>query len=138
MAELVPTSPDDPANLPYSRAVIYDVDDSSDDPAEWSASQRWEYRAFDADGLPVYTSFIGDADVLDNGNVLITFGGSGTPGPPNPDDPLHFLIVEVVPDAVSGGDVVWQLTNPVDEPHSVYRSERIESFYVGSDWIPRG
>jgi len=38
------TSPDDPDNLPYSRAVIYEVDDSSDDPAEWSARQRWEYR----------------------------------------------------------------------------------------------
>ena len=130
------TSPDDPANPPYSRAVIYEVDDTSDDPDEWSARQRWEHRVDDEDGIPVYTSFIGDADVLANGNVLITHGGIGAQ-PPDPADPLHALIIEVVPSGASGGEIVWQLRSDPRSPNTSYRSERIESFYVGPDWIPR-
>lgn len=131
------TSPDDPANPPYSRAVIYDVDDASDDPSDWSATQRWEHRIDDADGLPIYTSFIGDADQLANGNVLITHGGIGA-NPPDPDDPQHVLIIEVVPDGSSGGEIVWEFRNDPAGPNTSYRSERIESFYVGPDWVPRG
>ncbi len=127
------TDPADPTNPPYSRAVIYDVDDASTDPGEWSASQRWEYRAEFDDGTPVYTSFIGDADVLDNGNVLITFGGIGS-FPPNPEDPLSALIVEVVPSGQSGGEVVMQITSESGRPHTAYRTEQIRSFYVGDQW----
>jgi len=130
------TSIDDPDNLPYSRAVIYDVDDSASDPAEWSASQRWEFRIDGDDGRPVYTAFIGDADVLGNGNVLITFGGRGT-FPPTPDDPLGALIVEVVPSGGSGGDIVLRLDTMGGQPTTVYRSERLESFYVGDAWTDR-
>lgn len=129
------TSLDDPANPPYSRAVIYDVDDSGDDPATWSATQRWDFT-IDEDGAPVYTSFISDADPLANGNVLITFGGIGA-FPPDPDDPLHALIVEVEPSGASGGDVVATFASPLETPITVYRSERIESFYVGPQWSPR-
>lgn len=130
------TSPDDPENPPYSRAVIYDVDDTSADSADWSARQRWEYRADDADGTPVYSDFISDADVLANGNVLITFGGIGT-FPPTPADPLRALIVEVVPTGASGGDVVMQITTKDGQPNTVYRSERIETFYAGPEWTAR-
>lgn len=130
------TSTADPANPPYSRAVIYDVDDRSADPAEWSARQLWEARIDDESGEPVYTAFIGDADQLANGNVLITHGGIGS-FPPDPDDPLHALIIEVEPTGVSGGDVVFRLDTDPTSPHTVYRSERIESFYVGDDWVPR-
>lgn len=130
------TSADDPDNRPYSRAVIYDVDDTSDDPTEWSTTQRWEHRVDDADGTPIYTSFIGDADQLANGNVLITHGGIGA-NPPDPSDPQHALIIEVVPDGASGGDIVWELRSDPSSPNPSYRSERIESFYVGSDWLPR-
>ncbi|HUS43564.1 MAG TPA: aryl-sulfate sulfotransferase [Ilumatobacteraceae bacterium] len=131
------TDPDDPQNLPYSRAVVYDVDDSSSDPSEWSASQRWEYRAEFDDGTPVYTDFIGDADVLDNGNVLITFGGIGS-FPPSPEDPLSALIVEVVPSGTSGGDVAMQITSKAGQPNTAYRSEQISSFYVGDAWSTAG
>lgn len=119
----------------YSRAVIYDVDDSSDDPAEWSATQRWEHidTAPDGDQL-VYAAFISDADVLSNGNVLVTHGGIGS-FPPNPEDPLNILIREVVPEGDSGGEIVWELQG--DDGFVTYRSERIESFYNGDDWIPR-
>lgn len=122
------TSPDDPENPLYSRAVIYDVDDSSDDPAQWSASQRWEHIDTEDDGTPAYSSFISDADMLANGNVLVTHGGIGT----FPPDPLHILIREVVPNGDSGGDVVWELQSAPG--FNAYRAERIESFYFGPGW----
>jgi hypothetical protein len=134
------TSPDDPDNPPYSRAVIYEVDDSSADPSDWSATQRWEHIADDDEGNPIYTSFIGDADELTNGNVLITHGGIGTQ-PPDPDDPdnvpLRALIIEVVPEGSSGGEIVWEFRSDPSAPNTSYRSERIETFYVGPDWTPR-
>lgn len=118
----------DPENPPYSRAVIYDVDDASDDRSEWSATQRWEHIDFEDNGLRAYSTFISDADMLSNGNVLVTHGGIGT-FPPDPEDPLRILIREVVPDGASGGDIVWELQGA---PGFVsYRAERIESFYFG-------
>lgn len=112
----------------YSRAVIYDIDDSSDDPSEWSATQRWEHIDTESDGQLAYAAFISDADMLANGNVLVTHGGIGT-FPPTPDDPLRILIREVVPDGASGGDVVWELKGA--NGFVTYRAERIESFYFG-------
>ncbi len=125
------TSPDDPDNPPFSRAVIYDIDDSSADRAEWSATQRWENIDTEDDGSLAYSTFISDADVLSNGNVLVTHGGIGT-FPPTPEDPLHLLIREVVPDGASGGDVVWELKGV--DGFVTYRAERIPSFYFGPEW----
>ncbi|MGB3734815.1 MAG: aryl-sulfate sulfotransferase [Ilumatobacter sp.] len=125
------TSPDDPDNPPFSRAVIYDVDDSSADRAEWSATQRWENIDTEDDGSLAYSTFISDADVLSNGNVLVTHGGIGT-FPPTPENPLHILIREVVPDGASGGDVVWELKGV--DGFVTYRAERIPSFYFGPEW----
>ena len=88
--------------------MIYEVDDSSDDPAEWSAPQRWEHIDVEDNGKLAYSAFICDADVLENGNVLVTHGGIGT-FPPTPEDPLHILIREIVPEGESGGDIVWEL-----------------------------
>ena len=130
------TSDDDPENPPFSRAVIYDVDDSSDDPADWSATQRWEYTSVEESGELAYATFISDADVLENGNVLVTNGGIGT-FPPDPQDPLHILIEEVVPEGDSGGDVVWTLRSNPTKMYVTYRAERIPSFYQGDDWLPR-
>lgn len=137
------TTPADPARPPtactsvvnctgaYSRAVIYEVDDSSDDRADWSATQRWEHIDVDDNGELVYSSFISDADVLENGNVLVTHGGIGT-FPPTPDDPLHILIREVVPEGTSGGEIVWELKGV--DGFVAYRAERIPSFYFGPKW----
>ena len=137
------TTPANPASPPaactsvvncpaaFSRAVIYDVDDASEDKAEWSATQRWENIDTESNGQLAYSGFISDADMLANGNVLVTHGGIGT-FPPTPEDPLRILIREVVPDGASGGDVVWELQGA---PGFVtYRAERIESFYFGADW----
>jgi len=130
------TSPDDPENQPYSRAVIYEVDDASDDPSEWSAVQRWENIDTEDNGKLAYSTFISDADVLENGNVLVTHGGIGT-FPPTPEDPLHILIREIVPEGESGGDVVWELKSTSDSEnfYLTYRAERIPSFYFGPDWL---
>jgi hypothetical protein len=115
----------------YSRAVIYDVDDSSDDPADWSATQRWEHIDTEPNGNLAYSAFISDADELSNGNVLVTHGGIGT-FPPTPEDPLRILIREVVPEGESGGEVVWELQS--DPGFVTYRAERIETFYNGPAW----
>ncbi len=128
------TAPGDPVNPPYSRAVLYDVDDRSEDPADWSVTQLWEYRSEDVDGEPLFAPFIGDADRLSNGNVLITNGGADFM---NPTSFLHTRIVEVVPDGASGGEVVWQLdAGAPGQFVATYRSERIDSFYVGPEWAP--
>jgi hypothetical protein len=127
------TSPAGGANPPYSRAVIYDVDDSSDDPADWTATQLWEHRATLNDGTAVFTAFLGDADPLTHGNVLINHGAID-PVPPIEDDDFHALIIEVVPDGAEGGDIVYQITTDRTQSHFVYRAERIESFYVGDAW----
>lgn len=126
------SAPDGP-DAPYSRAVIFDVDDVSDDPSDWSVTQRWDYRLDSDDGTPIYASFISDADVLANGNVLVTFGGQGT-FPPTPEDPLRATIVEVVPTGDSGGEIVAEYSSAPGKPTTVYRAERIESFYVGPQW----
>jgi hypothetical protein len=130
------TEIDDPVNPTYSRAVIYEVDDAGDDPATWTARQRWQHIAYEDDGSPVFTSFIGDADMMANGNVLITHGGIG-PFPPVPESPLRALIIEVVPEGDEGGPIVWQLDSDPAQSHTVYRSEKVETFYLGDDWMPR-
>ena len=73
--------------------------------------------------------------MLANGNVLITHGGIG-PFPPVPEFPLRALIIEVEPEGDEGGPIVWQLDTDPSQSHTVYRSEKIETFYVG-DWLPR-
>ena len=127
------TEREDPTNPTYSRAVVYAVDDTSPDPADWSATQVWEHRVDDADGEPLFAPFIGDADRVANGNVLITHGGIDFM---NPQSNLHTKIIEVVPDGAAGGEVVWEFrAGSAMRPTTTYRAERIESFYVGPDWV---
>ena len=65
--------------------------------------------------------------------MLITHGGIG-PFPPQPDFPLRAVIVEVVKGGDDEGDIVWRLDSDPVQGHTVYRSEKIESFYVGEQW----
>lgn len=118
----------------YSRAVLYRVDDSSSNQADWGVSQTWEQRTSDIDGAVLYARFLGDADRLDNGNVLITHGGI------DPEDGFqHAVLIEVVPDGANGGEIVWRLVlGTEDDPYTVYRAERIASMYAGPAWLPRG
>jgi hypothetical protein len=120
----------------YSRAVLYAVDDSSPDPSDWTVTETWEHRTTDADGSVLYARFLGDADRLENGNVLITHGGISLPGD---DDFDHALVIEVVPEGDAGGEIVWEFrTGTADQPVTVYRSERIPSFYFGPEWTVGG
>jgi hypothetical protein len=120
-------------NPPYSRAVIYDVDDSSEDRSQWTTTQLWQHIVYDDGGLPIFTAFIGDADPLPNGNVLITHGGIGE-FPPTEDSMMRALIIEVTREGTDDGEIVWQIDTDPTESHTVYRSERLESFYVGDAW----
>ena len=94
-----------------SRAVEYLVDQTNK-----TAELVWEFPG-DFDNLdPWYTTYFylpfwGDADRLENNNVLITAGIRG----PN----SRSRVFEVGRDGV----VVWEFQLPVD--HGVYRSERI-------------
>ena len=124
------TSPDDPENPPYSRAVQYTIDDTADDPDDWTATQVWEHRVDDFDGEPLFAFFLGDVDRMDNGNVLINHGGIwNRPGF------QHVLIIEVVPEGESGGDIVWELAIGTEaDPVTVYRAERLPTLSCGPEW----
>jgi hypothetical protein len=113
---------------PYSRAVRYAIDVSSPDPAQWSARQTWQFRTNDlVTGQPLYADFLGDADLLDNGNVLVGFGGIGQEIPP-----ARGRIIEVVPRGADGGDIVWDVSIP--DTWTSYRAERLTSLYGGPKW----
>ncbi len=64
-----PFDPTLPNDENFSRAIEYDIDESTKE-----VSIVWEYGQFEEETL--FTPFIGDADSLpQTGNVLITFGG---------------------------------------------------------------
>jgi hypothetical protein len=113
--------PDSGVLPPFTRAVQYELD-----PASGSAEVVWEYTP-EIDGRSIFAPFVGDADRLDNGNVLITNGGLGA----DREDGVTAQVLEVVPDSDGeGGETVFELH--VAEPGKafiVYRSERIASFY---------
>jgi len=118
-----PGTTDDPATPDgepvYSRAVLYEVDDDAG-----TVRQIWEHRA-EIDGEPAYAFFLGDADRLPNGNVLITHGGLADRA-----DGVTAQLIEVVPDGPSGGDVVWELR--LSDDNNVYRAQRLQSLYTPS------
>ncbi len=112
-----PAAPD-PAGRPYSRAVRYSLDEEAG-----KVTQEWEYRST-VNGAPLYALFVGDADTLANGNVLITNGGIIDPATTN------VQLVEVEPTGTEGGTVVFELR--VDEGGwFTYRARRVPSLYVG-------
>lgn len=112
---------------PYSRAVIYEVDDSGADRAEWTARQEWEHVLVDEGGRPVFTAFLGDVDALDTGSILITHGAIA-------DERGNFnaRVVEVSRGGETDGDVVFDLrVGDETTGWTVYRSERIASLTPG-------
>ncbi|MAT36715.1 MAG: hypothetical protein CL420_01615 [Acidimicrobiaceae bacterium] len=126
------TRPENPEVPNYSRAVLYEINDISDNPAEWSATQLWEHRVDDFNGDPLFASFLGDADRVENGNVLITHGGIWLN---RPDGFQRARIIEVVPEGSAGGEIVWDLALGDEEvPITIYRSERLPSLYFGPLW----
>lgn len=112
--------PDDPADVERtSRAVRYRID-----PDAGTAEVVWSYTAT-VDGEPAYASFVGDADRMANGNVLMTNGGYA-----DRPDQVSAQIVEVVPDdSPAGGRIVFDLRLDHPDQPIIYRAERVETFY---------
>ncbi len=111
----------------FTRVVEFELDETS-----MTAMQVWEYR-----GTSDYSSpFVGDADRLENGNVLITDGGLvADPAAPvgAPDNQKSARVVEVTHEEMP--QVVWSAevhddatTDPVG--YTIYRSERLGSLYA--------
>jgi hypothetical protein len=110
-----------PGVTPYSRAVQYEIDDEAG-----TATEVWEFRST-VNGQPAYAQFVGDADRMDNGNVLIVDGGLvGTI------DGVSVQIVEVVPDdSPTGGTVAFRISVVGGVGWAVYRAERLPTLYPG-------
>jgi hypothetical protein len=99
----------------YSRAVLYKIDESA-----MTAEQVWEFKT------DHYTSFLGSARGLENGNILVCAGGynaklGGIAGPPQPG---MAQIVEVTPD--ENAQKVWEITTL----GFVFRATRSPSFWI--------
>ncbi|MBW3663298.1 MAG: aryl-sulfate sulfotransferase [Actinobacteria bacterium] len=120
----VGTDLEDPERLPYSRAVIYELDEEA-----MTARQVWEHKLPPTeDGEPIYAPFVGDADAQPGGTVLITHGG--LVHPPSHAPLISWArIVEVERDS---GELVFDLTIrevPDGPGWAVYRAERIPTLY---------
>jgi hypothetical protein len=121
-------------DLPYSRAVAYALDMSADDPTDWTIREVWQWRDALPEGGSRYAPFVGDADELANGNVLVTVGGLLTPPTDRLGDPENKKWARIVEVARGDSDdVVFevQLRDPSEEDfvgYTVYRAERIEGF----------
>ncbi len=92
--------------VPYSRAVMYKLDY-----AAMTASQVWEYQTTE------YTAFLGDANRLDNGNVLVVAGGVRLAGHDDVTARITEITVEDPP------RTVWELTTT----GNIYRAARLSS-----------
>jgi hypothetical protein len=95
----------------HSRAVEYKIDESAK-----TATLVWEFPGtFNVDSWykSWYTAYLGDADRLANGNVLITAGALGA----NTGDARVFEVMK------ADGKVVWEFKLPT--LYAVYRADRI-------------
>lgn len=94
----------------FSRAIIYELNEST-----MASTVVWEYKGDDAEDQ-WFSMSIGDADQLDNGNILITAGNAAQ-------NQSRSRFIEVTPE----GDKVWQLWmyNLHDSNISTYQTNRI-------------
>lgn len=104
-----------------SRAVRYTINDTGSR-SNWTVSQQWEFRPT-IGGIPVYAFFVGDANHLANGNVLVDAGGIVPPV-----KGVYALIDEVISSGPDGGAVVFELRATGAAPF-VYRATRVPSLY---------
>ena len=114
---------------PYSRAVMFKID-----PTAGTATQLWQHRDDAPEGKPELAPFLGDADLLPNGNILITYGGDGTP-----DGVYYSRFVEVRPDYTNGNDtVVFDMTlgDRTTRGFTAYRADRVPSLYFAGLHLP--
>jgi len=113
------------ANDLYSRAVQYQLDTSSSDPDQWTATQLWEFR----DSEKFYSPFLSEVNHLANSNFLIADGGRvADPELSNRDEKNQkwARIVEVT--STNPAEKVFELIirdETPDKGYSVYRSEKL-------------
>ena len=104
---------------PYSRAVEYSLDTGT-----MTATQSWEYVA----DPPRYAAFVGDADQLESGNVLVTDGGLQTDITKLIIDPTNvkYAILEEVERGSGQPVFAVQVGDPDGtESYTVYRADRV-------------
>ncbi len=97
-------------NRLYSRAAIYQFDEDA-----MSASLIWEYHgAGESDEW--YNASVGDADLLDNGNILITAGNGAQ-------NQSQSRLIEVT----QSGEKVWQmwLYSGMEARYAAFQSSRM-------------
>ncbi|MFC1610025.1 aryl-sulfate sulfotransferase [Myxococcota bacterium] len=94
------------ASHKFSRAVMYRLDEQ-----QLLAEQIWQYQT------DFYTHFVGDADFLANGNVLVCAGGPGEEAPA--------VITEVTGETPARK--VWELRA---DGLVIYRATRLPSFWL--------
>jgi len=112
----------------FTRVVEYVL--QTDDPDNLTVEQVWEYRGEE----PYYAPFVGDANHLSNGNILIANGGLLTDPLQPPDPPNRFWarIAEVTHETPAR--VVFELEINDDAPddpigYNIYRAIRLPSLY---------
>lgn len=119
--------------VPYTRIVQYDIDETA-----MTVTQVWEYRGESA----YFSPFVGDADRLPNGNVLIADGGLIVGCPDATDDAACAVgapttqkwarIVQITgtdtPEAVMRIEVRDDATTD-PTGYTIYRAEHLESLY---------
>jgi len=104
---------------PYSRAVLFGVDD-----ANKTVTQKWEMRST-VDDRQLWAFFVGDANHEPNGDILVDNGGITDPAG------ISSLITEVAPTGSEGGTVVFSLRLDDNGGSFVYRALRVPTFYAG-------
>jgi hypothetical protein len=107
----------------YSRAVWFEVD-----LAAGTVRQHWEHRDTTPAGVPLYSGFLGDADLTPGGTVLITHGANL-----DANQLLTGRLVEVVPGKDGRpDDIVFDLTTEHGhgEGWTMYRAEKVPSLYL--------
>jgi len=109
----------------FTRALEFTYDE-----ATMMFSEAWQWR----DTAPFYSQYLGDADRLPNGNVLVGDGGrvkDQAQPLTNPFNLKWYRIVEVT----DGGEVVWELEAQDFSGdvlgYSLYRAQRWPSIYPG-------
>lgn len=105
---------------PYSRAVMFTLDEQA-----MTAAQVWEHRFSQA---PDFAPFLGDADLLPEGNVLVTDGGLVQDPQQLPFNPANVKLARIYEVTPAGEEVaVWTIGGPdAGTSFSVYRAERID------------
>jgi hypothetical protein len=114
---------------PFSRAVIYRLDRSGP-PGTWTARQVWEHRVQNDDGTPLYADFLGDADSIGGGNILITHGVVEQDG---------YNSARLIEVERRTGDIVLDITVPPADTFGwrTYRSEHLDTWYPrDADGLP--